>query len=336
MHVFLATVAFVLLCMSVGIYILLDGYELGIGLLSLFDQGKDTRLWVQDILSSQWHGRELWLLMAALIMVIAYPAATRMISAYALYPVLLLVLGLIFRQLLKQPEAMSDDRSRMRAFGLSSLVSVTALGWLLGIVCGGADLNMNAAATADALPNIPVILLVILTLAGVCVQLAAAYLLGFAEAQRRRRLMIFARGFAVVNLVLASLLVAYVFYQHYHGLAAHHHALLVARVLLLLMVIVMILDLVFFRVLRGQRRFFPYLINLVTLVITGTALGIGIYPQLIPGVISAAGAAASDRALIVIITLCGVLLPFILTYNGIQHMFNIRPDHRTDDRAHNG
>src|SRR5271163_881542 len=78
-------------------YIVLDGYDLGIGVLTLLDRNSDRRREMRDLVSWLWDGNESWLVLLALILWAGEPRAFG-VALPALYlPLCLMLFSLIGR-----------------------------------------------------------------------------------------------------------------------------------------------------------------------------------------------------------------------------------------------
>ena len=86
-----------LLAISVLIYLILDGFDLGIGMLFGLVKSERRRDAVLATISPVWDGNETWLVVAGVIMWGAFPLAYSMLLSAFYIPVLVMLLGLILR-----------------------------------------------------------------------------------------------------------------------------------------------------------------------------------------------------------------------------------------------
>ena len=128
---------FLVLCVLVCGYAVLDGFDLGVGVWTLFAGGDRRRRALIEAISPFWDGNEVWLLAAAGAAFAAFPPVYACVFS-AFYPALMLLLfALIFR-------AVSIPFSHHEPFGLFRLgwhfvvaASSGAALLLLGLVVGG-------------------------------------------------------------------------------------------------------------------------------------------------------------------------------------------------------
>lgn len=92
----ISTLSAFFLMLSVSIYVLLDGFDLGVGALLLFEQDGLRRNHMVDAIVPTWDGNETWLIMAGIEMFAGFPIAYSVLlpALYVPLTVMLLSLGL--------------------------------------------------------------------------------------------------------------------------------------------------------------------------------------------------------------------------------------------------
>ncbi|TMJ21639.1 MAG: cytochrome d ubiquinol oxidase subunit II, partial [Alphaproteobacteria bacterium] len=86
-----------LLAISILLYVLLDGLDLGVGLLSGLASGEARRGAMLSAVAPIWDGNETWLVVTAVILWGAFPVVyANLLSAFYL-PLIVMLLGLILR-----------------------------------------------------------------------------------------------------------------------------------------------------------------------------------------------------------------------------------------------
>jgi cytochrome bd ubiquinol oxidase subunit II len=86
-----------LLAISILIYLLLDGFDLGVGMLFGLPNGETSRNTMLNTISPVWDGNETWLVVAGVIMWSAFPVVYSMLLSAFYIPVIIMLLGLILR-----------------------------------------------------------------------------------------------------------------------------------------------------------------------------------------------------------------------------------------------
>jgi cytochrome d ubiquinol oxidase subunit II len=97
MHLDLVPIWTVILGVGVFMYVLLDGFDLGVGILAPLGHDDDTRTLMMNTVAPIWDGNETWLILGGMGLLAAFPLAFAIIIPALYFPILLMLLGLIFR-----------------------------------------------------------------------------------------------------------------------------------------------------------------------------------------------------------------------------------------------
>ena len=145
-------------------YVVLDGYDLGVGLLmprATLAQ-KDTMI---ASIGPFWDANETWLVLGVGLLLIAFPKAHGMVLGALYLPVAFMLIGLILRGVAFDFRVKAQDvhkRGWNRAFAAGSAIASVSQGWMLGrYVTGlqdGWQFDVFAAVIAVALPAAYVLL----------------------------------------------------------------------------------------------------------------------------------------------------------------------------------
>jgi len=124
----------IILALAVFMYVLLDGFDLGVGMLFPFAPDEAARNMMMGSVAPVWDGNETWLVMGGLGLFAVFPVAFAIIFPALYFPVLAMLLGLIFRGVAFEfrPTAITTRRLWDRAFFWGSLVATFAQGCVLG------------------------------------------------------------------------------------------------------------------------------------------------------------------------------------------------------------
>jgi cytochrome bd ubiquinol oxidase subunit II len=85
------------LTFSLCLYVLLDGFDLGVGALLLLEPDERQRDRMVDAITPTWDGNETWLIMAAITMLAGFPTAYSVLIPAFYLPLLVMLLSLGFR-----------------------------------------------------------------------------------------------------------------------------------------------------------------------------------------------------------------------------------------------
>ena len=127
--IFMALMGFAMLA-----YVILDGYDLGVGLLlhRATDAQKDTMI---ASIGPFWDANETWLVLGVGILLIAFPKAHGMVLGALYLPVALMLVGLILRGVAFDFRVKAQDTHKPlwnRAFFIGSGLAAASQGWMLG------------------------------------------------------------------------------------------------------------------------------------------------------------------------------------------------------------
>jgi cytochrome bd ubiquinol oxidase subunit II len=89
----------VILAIGVFFYVALDGFDLGVGMLYNFAPDRNARDLVMNSIAPIWDGNETWLILGSVGLFAAFPVAFVIIIPAVYFPILLMLLALIFRGL---------------------------------------------------------------------------------------------------------------------------------------------------------------------------------------------------------------------------------------------
>jgi cytochrome bd ubiquinol oxidase subunit II len=88
-----------ILAIGVFLYVALDGFDLGVGMLYGFAPTRGDRNNVMNSIAPIWDGNETWLILGIVGLFAAFPVAFAIILPAVYFPILLMLLALIFRGL---------------------------------------------------------------------------------------------------------------------------------------------------------------------------------------------------------------------------------------------
>ncbi len=296
LHTFLTTVWFALLGLIIALYVLLDGYDLGIGILSLLEYRTDLRAQMLQPLRGGWDANEVWLLLASAVLFGAFPLAYSLILHTLYVPIRLLAFGLITRAVGLQYSQRNDNLLGHWLFGFGSLLAVLAQGLMITGVWN------NTLAAKWMTP-----FTLISSFGVVCAYalLGASYLL----IRSRGVLPLIAHrwasaAFGGVALVMFTLLLWTSEWHHLPTLLG----VLAGGALL--------------RNLRNgvHGSIAPFAWSLAFILLIILEFSFSLYPDIIPGHLNLEQAAASSKTLVFMILGIGLLMPLMLAYNGFHYL----------------
>ena len=82
---------------AVAMYVILDGFDLGIGILFPFARSEGERDQMMRSIAPFWDGNETWLVLGGAGLFVAFPRAYAVIMPAFYLPVIVMLLALVFR-----------------------------------------------------------------------------------------------------------------------------------------------------------------------------------------------------------------------------------------------
>jgi cytochrome d ubiquinol oxidase subunit II len=127
---------------GIAMYVLLDGFDLGVGIVFLFMQEERDRQLSMSSIAPVWDGNETWLVLGGVMLLAAFPGAYSVLLPAWYVPLLVFLVALVFRGVAFEfrPQA---RRKRIWgwSFGVGSLLATLAQGALLGSFVQGLDVR---------------------------------------------------------------------------------------------------------------------------------------------------------------------------------------------------
>lgn len=316
----LALLWFLAIGLAVALYILLDGADLGLGILSLFPQKEENRAVMMHTLGPIWDANETWLVIGGGMLFGAFPMVYG-IALSALYiPIMVMVFGVILRAASFEFHAVAE-RKRIWSFffGFGSLLAGVGQGLAVGGILSGIAIADGhfAGGTFDFLT--PLTLLVTVGVLMSYVFVGYAYLikkLGRETAPGTYLRILLTGAITGAALLGATLLLptkSYLFFTRWTMYPTN--ILLFADVALMGVLSLWLIYLVL------KKHNGPALHNLCLGIFVLSMLGmlIGIFPYIIPPTLTIYEAHASRATLTFMLVGLGPLIPIVLAYNFYLH-----------------
>ncbi|MDO5624512.1 MAG: cytochrome d ubiquinol oxidase subunit II [Pseudomonadota bacterium] len=139
-HEWLPVVWFGVIGFGVLMYVLLDGFVLGLGILAPFAENEQQLDHMMNTAAPIWDGNETWLVLGGAGLLAAFPRAYALVLSAFYLPVLLMVLALIFRGVAFEFRFKGHGLAKRAwgvAFALGSLAAAFAQGVILGALVEG-------------------------------------------------------------------------------------------------------------------------------------------------------------------------------------------------------
>jgi cytochrome d ubiquinol oxidase subunit II len=129
----------VILGAAVFFYVLLDGFDLGVGMLYGIAPDRRSRNLIMNSIAPIWDGNETWLVLGGIGLLAAFPLAFSIIIPAVYFPIAIMLLALIFRGVAFEFHYRDVEHRTFWdwAFAIGSLVATFAQGIILGAFIQG-------------------------------------------------------------------------------------------------------------------------------------------------------------------------------------------------------
>ena len=300
---------------AVFAYVVMDGFDLGIGILfPIFAVGHE-RDQAMNSIAPVWDGNETWLVLGGGGLLAAFPLAYAVILP-ATYPLMIaMLLGLVFRGVAF--EFRWRDASHRAywdlAFTVGSFLAALAQGITLGAILQGIRVVDNAYAGGWLDWLSPFTILTGLSVVGGYALLGATWLVWKTEGsgQVHARRMAFALGIAtLIAMVAVSAATPFLAYDYWRRWFSLPGVFLTAQVPLLTLIVTVAF---FWSLRRGAERL-PFLMALALFLMGFVGLGVSMYPYLVPRAITLWDAAAPPSSQSFMLVGTAVIFPIIIIY----------------------
>jgi cytochrome d ubiquinol oxidase subunit II len=317
---------FLLLGFAILMYVLLDGFDLGIGILYPWFNSDAEHDHLMRSISHVWDGNETWLVFGGVILFGAFPPAYAAIASLLYLPIMLMLIGLIFRGVAFEYRFKSNTSRQWwnRAFAIGSSLAAFCQGLMLGVLVQGVDSSNIALSSLQWVT--PFSLFTGLAVMAGYALLACTYLtmksrgdIQQKAARYGQRLLLF----VMLSMLLVSLWTLWLQPEIRQRWFGGTHTLL----LMLLPLLALLAARLLFRDLgRVQRQFAadndinrrhetrPFWLAASLFLLAFAGLVVGLFPYLLPRQLSFYAAAAPDASLSFMLPGVLIFVPLILAY----------------------
>ncbi len=306
----------VILGLGIFIYVALDGFDLGVGMLHglVPPADRDT---VMSSIGPFWDGNETWLILGGVGLLAAFPLAFAIIIPAVYFPILLMLLALVFRGVAFEFRFTHARLRRMwdAAFCGGSLVATFAQGLVLGSFIQGFDVDGRVFAGSSFDFATPFALLTGIALVFGYGLLGAGWLVmkteGPLQAWSRRagRVCLLGVSACIAAVSIWTPLASPAIMQRWFGWPN-------TMVLLPLPVATLAVGIYAWRALGKRGDIQPFMAAVGLFALSFGGIAVSLWPMIVPGhyTLWQAASPESTQAFLLVGTL--VLLPVILFYTG--------------------
>jgi cytochrome bd ubiquinol oxidase subunit II len=312
----IATVWAFVIAFAVFVYIVMDGFDLGLGILYPLFPNKTDRDVIMNSVAPVWDGNETWLVLGGGGLMAAFPLAYAVLMPALYTPVIAMLVGLVFRGVafeFRWRTTQSERNLWDLAFTGGSLLATLAQGIALGAILQGVHVEARhyAGGWWDWLT--PFSILTGLALVVGYALLGATWLIMKTEGGLRDKAyqlswyLLFAMLGAIGAVSVATPFLNIHYTERWFSwpniIFTAPVPIAVAGVTVLLL-----------RALANKWDYQPFFLSLLLFALSYAGLGISMYPFIVPQSITIWQAAAPENSLVFLLIGVAVLIPLILGY----------------------
>ena len=306
-----------ILGLAVFFYVLLDGFDLGVGMLYGLAPDTPSRNTLMNSIAPVWDGNETWLVMGGIGLLAAFPIAFAIIIPAVYFPILVMLLALAFRGVAFEFRFRDSEHKTFwdHAFCYGSGIATFAQGMVLGSFIQGFKVDNNQFTGSSFSFITPFTLLTGIALLFGYALLGAGWLIlkteGEVQAEARRHGRI-----CLIGVVLAVGIVSIWTPFLSPAIAARWFSW--PNIALLSPVPIATAAVTFFtwRALSSEAEATPFVGAIGLFMLSYVGIAISLFPMIVPYHLTLWQAASSERTQAFLLVGTLFLLPIILMYSG--------------------
>lgn len=323
-----------ILGMAVFFYVLLDGFDLGVGILYGLAPDTASRNTIMNSIAPIWDGNETWLVLGGLGLLAAFPVAFAVIIPAVYFPILVMLLALVFRGVAFEFRFRDAAHKTFwdHAFNYGSGIATFAQGIVLGSFIQGYEVTGRQFSGSSLAFLTPFSLMTGLALLFGYGLLGAGWLILKTEGDIQTR----ARNHGRICLigVLAAIGVVSIWTPVLSPtVSARWFSWPNILILAPVPIATAAAALLTWRALGSRAEILPFVGAILLFVLSYVGIAVSIYPMIVPYHFTLWQAASSERTQVFLLIGTLVLLPVILMYTGWSYWV-FRGKVRTDSGYH--
>ena len=306
----------IIIVFSIMMYVVMDGFDLGIGILFPWVKDKSERDVMMNTVAPVWDGNETWLVLGGAGLFGAFPLAYSVVLSALYLPLIFMLLGLIFRGVAFEFRFKAKDSKQHiwdKAFIGGSLTATFFQGMALGAYIDGIPVLNRAYAGGPLDWFTPFSVFCGLALIAAYALLGCTWLIMKTEGRLQKQMHDLARPLVFVVLGVTGIVSIWTPLAH----AAIAERWFSLPNLFWFIPVPLLVLLTSFSLLRGIQRnanHTPFILTLILIFLGYSGLGISLWPNIIPPTVSIWQASAPPQSQGFMLVGALFIIPFILVY----------------------
>lgn len=309
-----------IIAFAVFAYVVMDGFDLGLGILFPFFPKREDRNVMMNSVAPVWDGNETWLVLGGGGLFAAFPLAYAILMPALYTPMIAMLIGLVLRGVAFEFRWRTTREKNLWdiAFAAGSLIAALAQGIALGAILQGVTVanRQYGGGWWDWLTPFSLLTGAALVI-GYCL-LGATWLVMKSTGDLREHAYAFSWWLLFLTLSAlggVSLATPFLKADYWRRWFEWPNIAFTSLVPLAVIVITILLT----RSLARRQDFRPFLLSLLLFFITYAGLGISMWPYLVPQSVTIWQAAAPEKSQLFMLVGVSVMIPIILAYTAFAY-----------------
>jgi cytochrome d ubiquinol oxidase subunit II len=306
----------VIIAFGLMMYVIMDGFDLGIGILFPFVRDREQRDTMVNTVAPVWDGNETWLVLGGAALMAAFPLAYAVILSALYLPLVLMLLGLIWRGVAFEFRFKADQHHRAfwdKAFAGGSYVATFFQGVSLGAFLNGFKVENNAYVGGALDWITPFSLFTGFGLIVAYALLGSTWLIIKTEGVLYDRMVALARPITLALLAVIGIVSLWTPLAH-PDIAERWFSFPNIAFFSPVPILVLVATWLILRSLQDAPHAGPFILALFVLFLGYSGLGISLWPNIIPPDITIREAASPPQSMGFALVGALFIIPFILGY----------------------
>ena len=297
---------------AILVYVILDGYDLGVGILLNKADDFEKDLIIASI-GPFWDANETWLVLGVGILLVAFPTAHGEILTALYLPTTIMIFGLILRGVAFDFRVKAQDNHKKwwtQCFFIGSLIAALAQGYMLGMYILGFKQQFENVLFS--------LMSAVCLAAGYCL-IGSSWLIMKTQDQLQRKAVLWANTslkFAALGLALVSITTPLISTRIFNKWFSMPNFILLLPIPLFTVLILIILYFTLKHMKNNNISFawIPFTGSVTIFMLAFNGLCYSFYPYIIPEKMTIWEAASADSSLMIIFIGTIIVLPCIIGY----------------------
>lgn len=306
---------------AIFLYVLLDGFDIGIGILFPFAPEDTCRSKMMNSIAPFWDGNETWLVLGGGGLLAAFPLAYAILASALYLPIVFMLIALVFRGVAFEFRFKSGPKSRAiwdYSFHFGSLFAAFCQGIILGAIIQGISVEGRSFSggafdwlTAFSLMT-GLAMIVGYSLLGCTWLILKTDDITQAWA---RKTALYILAYFIFFMGVVSLWTPYLNFHLYERWYTWPNIIYLSPIPLALG----LCFIAFIRSIKSNRERMPFLLTILMFMLNFSGLVVGLWPWIVPYEISFTKAAAAPESQLFLISGAIFILPIILGYTAYSY-----------------